>query len=120
MEEDVPADDGADEQLEEQAVDEEQEKDDILRPLGPFMTPQPSAVRASSVLSTQSGLSAQGPQRVRVMQPWKVRDLVVPPPSMAGVKREDPGPKAYVSEEEKSVSQFLVPCYLQSTDLLLN
>ena len=107
MEGDFPADDGMDEQLEEQEADREQEEEGISRPLGPFMTPQPSAVRASSIFSSQSGLSAQGPQRVRVMQPWKIKDLVVPPPSTAGVKKEDPEPKEYVSEEEKSVSQFV-------------
>lgn len=109
-----------DEDLEEQEADEEQEEEDIPRPLGPFMTPQLSAVRASSILSNQSGLSAQGPQRIRVMQPWKIKDLIVPQPSSAGVKKEDPEPKEYVSEEEKSVSQFFVSCYLRSSDLLLN
>lgn len=100
MEEDVPAEEGMDEQL------EEQEEEGAPRPLGPFMTPQPSVARASSVLSNQSGLSVQGPQRVRVLQPWKIKDLVVPPPPKTGVKKEDPEPKEYVSEEEKSVSHL--------------
>ena len=104
MEEDALAEGGVDEQLEEQEVDEEREEDDVPRPLGPFMTPQPSAARASSVLSNQSGLSVQAPQRVRVIQPWRVKDLAVPPPSTTGVKKEDPEPKEPVSEEEKSVS----------------
>ena len=119
MGEDVPAE-GVDEQLEEQEADEEQEEYDIPRPLGPFMTPQPPAVRASSVLSNQSGFSVQGPQRIRVMQPWRVKDLVVPPPSTADVKKEDSEPKERVSKEEKSVSQYVVPCHLRSIDLLLN
>jgi hypothetical protein len=104
MEEDIQVED---EQLEEHEVSEEEEND-VPRPLGSFMTPQPSAVRASSVLSNQSGLSLQGPQRIRVMQPWKVRDIVVPPPSAPGVKKEDPEPKELVSEEEKSVRTFTV------------
>jgi len=117
MEEDDPTEE-VDEQPEGQEVDEEQEEDDVPRPLGPFMTPQPSAVRASSVLSNQSGLSVQGPQRIRVMQPWRVKDLVVPAPPVTGVKKEDPEPKEHVSEEEKSVSQFSVVCYLQSIEFL--
>ena len=119
MEEDAPADEEMNERLEEQEADEEQEESDVLRPLGPFMTPQPS-VRASSVLSSQSGLSVQGPQRIRVMQPWRVKDLVVLPPSTTGVKKEDPEPKGHISEEEKSVSGLVVPCQLQSIDFLLN
>jgi hypothetical protein len=89
--------------LEEEVVDEE---GDVPRPLGPFMTPQPSAVRASSVLSAQSGLSAQGPQRIRVMEPWKVRDIVVPQPLTTSVKKEDPEPREQISGEEKSVGPF--------------
>ena len=104
MEEDVPAEGGVDEQLEEQEVDEEQEEDDVPRPLGCFMTPQPSAVRASSVFSDQSSHSVQAPQRIRVIQPWRVKDLAVPPPSTTWVKKEDSEPKEHVSEEEKSVS----------------
>ena len=104
MEEDVHAKGMADEQPEEQEVDEEREEEDVLRPLGPFMTPQPSAVRAASILSDQSALSVQGPQRIRVTQPWRVKDLVVPLPSTAIVKKEDPEPKDYISQEEKSVS----------------
>ena len=120
MEEDVPAEGGTDEQLEQQEVDEEQEEVDVPRPLGSFMTPQPSAVRASSVFSDQLGLSVQGPQRIRIMQPWRVKDLVVPPPPITDVKREDPEPKEYVSKEEKSVSPFILHSHLQLTDLLLN
>lgn len=108
-----------DEQLEEQEVDEEQEEEEAPRPLGPFMTPQPSAVRASSV-SSQSGLSVQGPQRIRVTQPWRVKDLIVPLPSTTGVKKEDPEPKERISEAEKSVSQFTVPYHLQLFYSLLN
>jgi len=102
--EEVPEEGGLDERLEEEEVDEEQEELDVPRPLGPFMTPQPSSVRASSVLSNQSGLSVQAPQRIRVIQPWRVKDLAVPPPLTTGVKKEDPEPKEHVSEEEKSVS----------------
>ena len=120
MEEDPYTEGVVDEQPEEQGVDEEQEEDDVLRPLGPFMTPQPSAARASSVLSDQLGLSVQGPQRVRVTQPWRVKDLIVPPPVTTSVKKEDPEPKDSVSQEEKSVSRFVVPCHSQSTDSLLN
>lgn len=116
--EEVPTDEEMDEQPEMQEVDEEEEE--VPRPLGPFMTPQPSAVRASSVLSSQSGLSVQGPQRIRVMQPWRVKDLVVLPPSTAGVKKEDSEPKGQVSEEEKSVRQFAIPYCPRSTDLVLN
>ena len=97
-----------DERPEEQQASEEREEDDVLRPLGPFMTPQPSAVRASSVLSTQSGLSVQGPQRIRVLQPWKVKDIVVPSHSTTGVKKEDSEPKEQISEEERSVSAFVL------------
>ena len=118
MEEDVLAEAGMDE-LEEQEVDETQ-GENVPRPLGPFMTPQPSAVRASSVLSNQSGLSVQGPQRIRVTQPWRVKDLVVPPVSTTGVKKEDPELKECVSEEEKSVSHIFVPCHLWSTECLLD
>ena len=118
MEENAPAEDEMEVRLEEQEVNQEQEGDDVLRPLGPFMTPQPSATRASSVLSSQSGLSVQGPQRIRVTQPWRVKDLVVPPPSTAGVKKEDSEPKERISEEEKSVSQFVVPYCLQPADFL--
>lgn len=114
MEEDVYVEGVADGQP------EEQEEDDVPRALGPFMTPQPSAMRASSVLSDRSGLSVQGPQRIRVTQPWRVKDLIVPPPSTTNVKKEDPEPKNSVSQEEKSVSRFIVPCRLQLTDLLLN
>jgi len=102
-----------DDHLGEQEVDEEQEQEEAPRPLGPFMTPQPSAARASSVLSSQAGLSIQGPQRIRVTQPWRVKDLVVPPPSMTGVKKEDPEPRERISEEEKSVSRFVKPYHLQ-------
>lgn len=102
--------------LEEQGVSEEQEEDEAPRPLGPFMTPQPSAARSSSVLSNQSGLSLQGPQRIRVVQPWKVKDIVVPPPSMPSVKEEDPEPKEQVSEEEKSVRIFVVLHLLRSNN----
>jgi len=109
MEEDAPVEEEMDEHLEEQELDEEQEEDDVPRALGPFMTPQPSAMRASSVLSNQSGLSVQGPQRIRVTQPWRVKDLVVPPPSTTSVKKEDPEPKGHISEEEKNVSQSTIP-----------
>ena len=109
-----------DEQLEEQEVDEEEEEGEAPRPLGPFMTPQPSAVRASSVLSSQTGLSVQGPQRIRVTQPWRVKDLIVPLPSTTGVKKEDPEPKEHISEAEKSVSRFAVPYHLQLFDSPLN
>jgi len=108
-----------DERPEEQEVNEEQEEE-APRPLGPFMTPQPSAVRASSVLSSQLGLSVQGPQRVRITQPWRVKDLIVPLPSTTGVKKEDLEPKERISEAEKSVSQFIVPYNLQLIDSLLN
>ena len=117
MEEDAPAQEGTDEVSEGQEVNEEQGEHDVPRPLGPFMTPQPSGVRASSVISNQSGLSVQGPQRIRVMQPWKVKDIVVPPPSATGVKKEDPEPKEQVSQEEKSVSTFAVLHLLPSIDL---
>ena len=103
-----------DEQLEERG--ESDEENDVPRPLGSFMTPQPSAVRASSVFSNQSGLSLQGPQRIRVMQPWKVKDIVVPPPSAPSIKKEDPEPKEQVSEEEKSVRTLAV---LQPSTLLI-
>lgn len=103
MEEDVLVED---EQLEGQGASEEQEEGDFPRPLGPFMTPQPPAIRASSVLSSHSCLSVQGPQRVRVVEPWKVKDIVVPPPSTPSVKKEDPEPKEQVSEAEKSVRTF--------------
>jgi len=119
MEEDALAEE-VDEQPEGQEMDEEQEEYDVPRPLGPFMTPQPSAVRASSVLSNQSGLSVQGPQRIRVTQPWRVKDLVVPPPPVTGVKKEDPEPKEHVSEEEKSVSRFVARCHPQSIEFLSN
>lgn len=119
-EENALAEEEIDEQLGDRGVDEEQEEDDVLRPLGPFMTPQPSAVRASSVLSNHSGLSVQGPQRIRVMQPWRIKDLVVPPPSTVGVKKEDPEPREHISEAEKSVSRFFVPHHLQSIDFLAN
>ena len=101
-------------QREDQEVEEEEEEPP--RPLGPFMTPQPSAVRASSVLSSQLGLSIQGPQRIRVTQPWRVKDIVVPPPSTASVKKEDLEPRERISEEEKSVSQSVAPCHLQLID----
>ena len=101
--------------LERQEATEEQ---DILRPLGPFMTPQPSSVRASSVLSNQSGLSVQGPQRVRVTQLWKVKDIVVPTTSETSVKKEDPEPREQVSEEERSVSVFVVLLLSRSADRL--
>jgi len=118
--EEVSMEEELDEQLEEQEPDEEQEEEKTPRPLGPFMTPQPLAVRASSVLSSQAGFSVQGPQRIRVAQPWRIKDLVVPPPLTAGVKREDPEPKERISEEEKSVSQFVVPHRSQSIDSLLD
>lgn len=108
------------EQLEEQEASEDQEEDDVLRPLGPFMTPQPSVARTSSVLSNQSGLSLQGPQRIRVIQPWKIKDIVVPPPSSVGVKKEDTEPKEQVSEEEKSVRTFVLLHLLHFIDLLLH
>lgn len=109
-----------DEQPEEQGASEEEgeEENGVARPLGPFMTPQPSAVRASSVFSNQSGLSLQGPQRIRVVQPWKVKDIVVPPPSKPGVKQEDLEPKEEVSEEEKSVRAFAVLHFLHYIDFL--
>lgn len=107
MEEDAPVE--MNEQPEEREADEEGGEEDVPRPLGPFMTPQPSTVRASSALSNQSGFSVQGPQRVRVMQPWKVKDIVVPLPSATGVKKEDPEPKEQISEEERSVSTFAMP-----------
>ena len=112
MDEDILSED---EQLEEQG----EEENDVPRPLGSFMTPQPSAVRALSVLSNQSGLSLQGPQRVRVLQPWKVRDIVVPPPSVPSIKKEDPEPKEQVSEEEKSVRISAVSHLLPYIDSLL-
>lgn len=112
VEESIPAEEGMDEQREEQKADEEQEGGDVPRPFGPFMTPQPSAGRASSVLGNRLGLSVQGPQRIRVAQPWRVKDLVVPPPSTVGVKKEDPEVRECISEEEKSVSQFVVPSHL--------
>ena len=98
----------------------DEEERETPRPLGPFMTPQPSCVRASSVLSSQAGFSVQGPQRIRVTQPWRVKDLIVPLPSTTGVKKEDPEPKERISEAEKSVSQFAVPYHLQLIDSLLN
>ena len=120
MEENILAEEEMDVRLDEQEMDEEQEEDDVPRPLGPFMTPQPSAMRASSVFSNQSGLSVQGPQRIRVTQPWRVKDLVVPLPSTAGVKKEDPEPKERISEEEKSVSQIVVLYRLQPVDFPSN
>ena len=108
-----------DEQLEGQGASEEG-RNNVPLPLGPFMTPQPSAVRSSSVLSNQSGFSLQGPQRIRVMHPWKVKDIVVPPPSTPGVKKEDPEPKGHVSEAEKSVRNFVVLHFSSSIDFLLH
>lgn len=105
-----------------------------LRPLGRFMTPQapsafprPAARARASLGGPALGLSSSvsgalaGPRRVRLVEPWKISDIVVPPApgdiktegdDAAAVKEERaasvvPGPgtprRDRVSEEEKRV-----------------
>lgn len=119
------------------------------RPLGRFMTPQASSTfnrasaqgRASiggfapSLASSVSGAPV-GPRRVRLLEPWKVSDIVVPladgkvkteedgdikeeravsvvpGPSTAGTPRRD-----RVSEAEKRVSPRYPACRILSTDI---
>lgn len=109
------------EEVEEEPEEEDPEVEDIAeepeprRQLGKFMTPQ--VVRGSSVVSDHDrlGYSVEGPRRVRVVQPWKVRDIVIPEDS--GVKREEFEPvfkKERISEEEKKVLSFYPKALLHS------
>ena len=84
-----------------------------LRPLGRFMTPQASSAfprpsahgRASlggpalPLASSVSGAPA-GPRRVRLVEPWKISDIVVPP-AQGDVKPES---DAAAVKEERATS----------------
>ncbi|GBE83520.1 hypothetical protein SCP_0505730 [Sparassis crispa] len=57
-----------------------------LRTLGPFMTPQ--ATYLPRPTGGRHSLGGTGPRRVRIVAPWKVEDIVVPPNSVDPVKEE--------------------------------
>lgn len=58
------------------------------RPLGKFMTPQVSRVSNPNARprSSMGAATIAGPRRVRLVEPWKVSDLVVP---MGSIKDEE-------------------------------
>jgi hypothetical protein len=105
----APVEEAGEVEVEEPEVEDIAEESEPRRQLGNFMTPQ--VTRGSSVQpdNDRLGYSVERPRRVRVVQPWKVRDIVIPEDD--GVKRGEFSPvfkRERISEEEKKVlSTFL-------------
>ena len=85
-----------------------------LRPLGQFMTPQASSAFSRPATRTRASLggpalalsssvsgAAAGPRRVRLVEPWKISDIIVPP-TQGDVKTE--GDDAAAVKEERAAS----------------
>ncbi|KAF8586926.1 hypothetical protein K439DRAFT_1631219 [Ramaria rubella] len=102
-----------DEQSDEGELDEDnaQTQTPIRRNLGPFMTPQiwvnrpaqrvPVDVKARASLGGSAPQGTFGaPQRVRIVPPWKVQDIILPEPEkphLGGAQES----KGHITEEER-------------------
>jgi pSer/pThr/pTyr-binding forkhead associated (FHA) protein len=76
-------------------------EEDKYRPLGPFMTPQANGGQSVHVGRGKLGYSVEGPRRVRIVQPWRVQDIVIP--ADTEVKQEFAPVFRKVSDEERMV-----------------
>ena len=102
----------------EQQEQDEDENEETPRPLGQFMSPQIPRISQQPRLSLGVGLGADtGPRRVRVVAPWKVSEIQVPPvkeeegtkPSTTGVQPlappRSPTKREKLTDEEREVSR---------------